>query len=40
VEGLKATFNMDYFFSLETYDIVGVQKEVPLRTVINGIGEY
>lgn len=37
VEGLKAIFNMDYFFSLETYDIVGVQKEIPLRTVINGI---
>lgn len=36
VEGLKATFNMDYYFSIKTYDI-STQPDIPLRATINGI---
>ena len=38
VESLRATFNMDYYFSVKTYDLEGSQKEIPLRASINGIG--
>ncbi|CAG2231957.1 unnamed protein product [Mytilus edulis] len=37
VESLRATFNMDYYFSVKTYDLEGSQKEIPLRASINGI---
>ncbi|XP_052084153.1 uncharacterized protein LOC127721451 isoform X1 [Mytilus californianus] len=37
VESLRATFNMDYYFSVKTYDLEGSQKEIPLRAAIKGI---